>query len=420
MDPECPVNLLIDPSLELARPVVAAAPMQAGAGVRLEVPELAAALAPLPLFLIVLDGSGRVISWSDRAGDELGISRESAFGQRLQELGASGVIEHLGWLSIVALAEPGQVITDAVEFAHGTKKRLLRMSAWSLRDRSAVFITPADPCPRCAASTLDFSSRKLEAIGQLAAGIAHEINTPMQYVSDNNSFLRDTVAALFDALQPVLDLRRDSQAAGLVGELRTRIAAIAGPKLREEVERAFADVGYGIERVVSIVRAMKVFAHPDGDRMEQVDLNAVVESTVTISANEWKYDAELRTEFEVSPITVRGNRGQLSQVLLNLIVNAVHAIQDRPDRKGRGHIVVRTRKVKTGVELSVEDDGCGIEASIRERIFEPFFTTKDVGRGTGQGLSLVRSIVVDRHRGTIDITSQPGQGSTFRLFLPTG
>ena len=131
----------------------------------------------------------------------------------------------------------------------------------------------------------------------------------------------------------------------MITEVRTRLTRLAGAELREELERAFNDVRFGIDRVVAIVRAMKVFSHPDGDRMEQVDLNGVIESTVTISSNEWKYDAELKTELDASSPKVRGNRGQLSQVLLNLIVNAVHAIQDKPGRSNRGHVTIRTKAV---------------------------------------------------------------------------
>ncbi|MBI5852233.1 MAG: hypothetical protein HZB39_14560 [Planctomycetes bacterium] len=380
---------------------------------------LASALGPLPIFLVALDESGKVLFWRGRAAEETAVTVESATGRQLTELGAVPVLEHISWLAPASLAEPGKVVTDAFDVQAGARKKPLRLSAWALADRSTTFVTTTEPCPRCAATTMDFGSKKLEAIGQLAAGIAHEINTPMQYVSDNTSYLRETVSALLDAVQPVFDPRRDSQAAGVITEMRTRLTRLAGPKLREELERAFTDVRFGIDRVVAIVRAMKVFSHPDGDRMEQVDLNSVIESTVTISSNEWKYDAELHTELDPSSPKVRGNRGQLSQVLLNLIVNAVHAIQDKPGRTNRGHITIRTKAVDGGCALELADDGCGMDATVQARLFEPFFTTKDVGRGTGQGLSLVRSIVTDRHRGRIDFTSETGRGTTFRLFLPS-
>jgi PAS domain S-box-containing protein len=264
-------------------------------------------------------------------------------------------------------------------------------------------------------------SQKLEAVGQLAAGIAHEINTPIQYVGDSIDFLRQAATDCWS----LLDLYRDSLTRLATGDsmsgVRERVDAaerdVDLPFLLEEVPRAFERTLAGISRVAEIVRAMKEFARPDAGVQVAADINHAVETTLTVARNEYKYVAEVQTSLGEIPEVVC-NIGELNQVLLNLIVNAAHAIADAGKDSRTGRIAVSTAISGASVIVTVEDNGCGIPEQNLERIFDPFFTTKEVGRGTGQGLAIARSIVVDKHGGTLRAESTVGAGARFTVSLP--
>lgn len=265
-------------------------------------------------------------------------------------------------------------------------------------------------------------AQKMTAIGQLAAGIAHEINTPIQYVADNTRFLQTSFSHILDLVQRFQDLAAaakqqagtDEAMAALEAELeRVDIAFLA-----EEVPAATQEALEGLDRVARIVRAMKEFAHPGGSEKQPTDINAAVSTTLTVSRNVWKYVADLQTHLDQDLPTVDCHPGDVHQILLNLIVNAAQAIEERvgTGSEEKGTITVRTAVGPDCVTLSVTDDGCGIPADIRDRIFEPFFTTKEVGKGTGQGLWIAHSLAA-KHGGTLDVESEPGK-TTFTLSLP--
>jgi two-component system, NtrC family, sensor kinase len=265
--------------------------------------------------------------------------------------------------------------------------------------------------------------QKLEAIGQLASGIAHEINTPVQYVTDNVEFLQ---ASYFDLERLRLKLRaacahRDVNRGynEAIREIESLEHEIDADYITESAPKAFEDARQGLNRIRTIVQAMRVFGHDEQGQQSPTDLNVILESTLEVSRNEYRQIADVETELGRLPlVTCCG--GEIGQVFLNLIINAVHAIHDVVQTTGtRGRIRVRTEHAGSHVQISIEDTGSGIPDGIRQRIFDPFFTTKDVGRGTGQGLSIARRIVVDRHGGTIDVDSAVGKGTTFTVRLPT-
>jgi two-component system, NtrC family, sensor kinase len=266
-------------------------------------------------------------------------------------------------------------------------------------------------------------AQKLEAIGQLAAGIAHEINTPIQYVGDNTRFLEGAfrdVLAMMEAQDRILTrcVERPLGVEGLeeVGRVREEGDAAF---LLKEIPKAVAQSLDGVARVARIVRAMKAFSHPGGDEPTPVDLNAAVESTLTVSRNEWKYVAELRMDLDPNLPQVVCLPGEVNQVVLNLVVNAAHAIADANGTDGaKGLITVATRRDGDWAEIRVGDTGTGIPEHVRSRIFDPFFTTKAVGRGSGQGLSIAHGVIVDKHHGTIEFETEMGRGTTFVVRLP--
>ncbi len=267
-------------------------------------------------------------------------------------------------------------------------------------------------------------AQKLESIGQLAAGIAHEINTPTQYVGDNLRFLEDAFADIRALQAAYASLHQAAREAGAFAEQVEAVERALEDSdwdyLTAEVPSAIAQAEDGVQKVARIVRAMKEFSHPGGDSKELVDLNRVVENTVTVARNEWKYVAELELELDRSLPDVPCLPAEIGQVVLNLVVNAAHAIADTEvaKRGGKGRIVVATGHDGEAVEIRVADTGTGIPAAVRERVFDPFFTTKEVGRGSGQGLAIARNVVVTKHGGTIDFESREGEGTTFRVRLP--
>ncbi len=267
-------------------------------------------------------------------------------------------------------------------------------------------------------------TQKLEAIGQLAAGMAHEINTPIQYVGDNFRFISDSFLQIDRVLAHYARLleavKQNESFSDLASKVDEAIADADLPYLREEIPQALGQCHEGIERVAHIVKAMKEFSHPGSQRMKPVDLNYAIESTLTVCRHEWKYVAEAITDLDPALPPVRCLAGELKQVILNLVINAAHAIAEAKRPDGLGRISVSTRQNGEFVEIRVADNGVGIPEAIQSRIFDPFFTTKEVGKGTGQGLSIARNVIINRHGGTLSFETQEGIGTTFLIQLPIG
>jgi signal transduction histidine kinase len=266
------------------------------------------------------------------------------------------------------------------------------------------------------------AAQKLESVGRLAAGVAHEINTPVQFVSDNVQFVRTSMADLAMVIRAYRQLHT-AVTAGEDPAAAARLALDAEKKadldyVLENVPMAVESSIDGLGRIATIVRSMKEFAHPDQAQKTFADLNHAIRSTLVIAHNEYKYVADIETHYGDLPL-VQCHLGEINQVILNLLVNASHAIADAiKEGPERGKLTVSTRLDGDCVEISIADTGAGIPDEIRDRIFDPFFTTKEVGKGTGQGLALAHSTIVVKHGGTLRFDTELGVGTTFLIRLP--
>ncbi len=253
---------------------------------------------------------------------------------------------------------------------------------------------------------------RLESLGNLSAGIAHEINTPLQYVGSNINFFKEAFEAMERVLQAVDPILRQVEYQNLIKESDVQF-------LRNEMPDAIRQTSEGVQQISTIVRAMKVFSHPGTEQKGSVHINALLGDIVTVTRNEWKDYAQLQLSLTPDEIIVHGFSGGLSQVILNLIVNASHAIADRVKACGiEGRIVISSRVEESFVFIDISDNGGGIPKEHRSKIFDPFFTTKGVGKGTGQGLAIARSIISDGHGGKLNFSVREGEGTTFIIQLP--
>ncbi|MEP7048936.1 MAG: PAS domain-containing sensor histidine kinase [Pseudomonadota bacterium] len=258
-------------------------------------------------------------------------------------------------------------------------------------------------------------AQKLEGIGQLAAGIAHEINTPMQYVGDNVAFLERAFGKIAEHLT-VMETALEAAGEEARALVDTSKAQLKLGYLLANTPKALRDSKVGIQHVSSIVRAMKSFAHVDQDEKVPGDVNQAIQDTLMVAQSEYKSHAVVETDLGGLP-QIMCFPGRLNQVLLNLVVNAAHAIAEAKPAEG-GKISVTSRGEDGVIAIRIADNGAGIPEAIQHKIFDQFFTTKPVGKGTGQGLSLARSIVVDAHGGTLSFTTEPGRGTAFTIRLP--
>ena len=256
-------------------------------------------------------------------------------------------------------------------------------------------------------------AQKLEAIGQLASGVAHEINTPIQYVGDNLSALQQNMMDMLAYQQALAEwVAADMQADFNTIANRYDIAYIL-----EDSPKAIQQAIEGVKRVAEIVKAMKTFSHIESNANKQpINLHEAIDSVLTISRNSYKYVADVETDYADNLPEIECFASQLNQVLLNLIINAIHAIEEK--NAGKGLIKITTRNLGNRVEILIQDNGAGIPEAIQEKVFNLFFTTKPVGKGTGQGLSLAHSVIVEKHQGKLFFESTVGSGTTFHIQLP--
>ena len=389
---------------------------------------LQAVVADLPVAVRACDVDGRIFLHNSAAAELFAIGAADENLPAIEVFLPDGKTRVPSGERLLARALRGETVTN-VELVMARPGYPVRTTLGSARRLAG----PNGECLGAVAVTQDVTQRrtlerelaqaqKLESVGQLAAGVAHEINTPVQFVSDNVQFVRTSLPDIVAVINAYRNLQQAVQSGGDVA---------AAAHLAAEAEKA-ADLDYvlenatpaidssmeGLARIATIVRSMKEFAHPDQAEKIHADLNRAIRSTLVVASNEYKYVAEIDAEFgELPPVPCY--LGEINQVILNLLVNASHAISDAvKDTGGRGKITVRTRLDGDAVEISIADTGTGIPDAARNKVFDPFFTTKGVGRGTGQGLAIARSVIVNKHGGTLRFTTECGVGTTFYVRLP--
>ena len=387
-----------------------------------------ALLFAIPSILISVDQDHKITQWSKAATDAFGCPEEEMLGRIFWECTFPWEWHPINEGVSQCMASDGPVRIEEVRFVRADgKEGALSLSITLIRhaeeDKHSFLILGEDVTERRHLETMLSHAQKMESIGQLAAGIAHEINTPVQYISDNVRFLGEGFATLCDlqkTLTPLLDACKEGTLTPLqITDAEATLEEADTEYLFEEIPRAIAQSLEGVERVAKIVQAMKQFSHPGTTEKTAVDINQIIESTLTVARNEWKYRAELVTDFAPDLPPVSCLPGDFNQVVLNLVVNAAHAIADVVKDSGdKGVITVSTRQKGEVVEIRIADSGTGIPEAARARIFDPFFTTKEAGKGTGQGLAIAHSIMVEKHGGTIGFETELGRGTTFILCLP--
>ena len=264
-------------------------------------------------------------------------------------------------------------------------------------------------------------THKMEAVGQLAGGIAHEINTPIQYIGDNLKFIKESQQDIENLLADYAQLsskaKQQPELEAILAKIDETIDEIDLEYLTEETTNAIDQSIAGASQVANIVLAMKEFAHPGSKDMALADMNRIIGNAVAVCKNEWKYVADTKLKLSDNLPNIKCLAGEISQVVLNIIVNAAHAIE-ATQQEEKGTITITSELKDEQVEIRISDTGTGIPKEAQEYVFNPFFTTKDVGRGTGQGLTIAQDIIVGKHQGELLFETEQGVGTTFIIRLP--
>jgi PAS domain S-box-containing protein len=385
-------------------------------------------LQSIPSILIGLDAQGHIIRWNRSAAEVFHLASDDVLGRPIEHCGINWLHPEIGFQVSRWIQTEDSHRCEDLPYELDHDRRYVGFNVRRMEgdaDQPPRFlITGADVTERKTLEDQLRQAQKLEAIGQLAAGIAHEINTPTQYVGDNTRFLQESWRDIANLLALSQSICHQAQTGVAAKELLQKFDSLAAESdlsyLIEEVPKAIEQSLDGVQRVAKIVKAMKDFSHPGSQEKRAVDINQAIESTIAVARHEWKYVSNVVTDLQPDLPPVPCLIGEFNQVILNLIVNAAHAIAEAKAEGliEKGTITIRTYRHDEWAEIAVQDTGTGIPVEIQPRIFEPFFTTKPVGRGTGQGLSLAHSVIVKRHQGQIWFETEIGRGTTFFLRLP--
>ena len=386
----------------------------------------------LTSFSSILIGVGptdRTSRWNKAADNAFGIHAHDVIGKSFLDCGIKWdwitVLEHIALCrdrnESVSLHD---VLYTRPNGKEGFLSIIINTIAKEGMEHSGYLLLITDVTERKILESQLSQAQKLRSIGQLAAGVAHEINTPIQYIGDNMRFLEIGLGKLENALKKYHELltaaKQNNVTEQLIAEVESEIKKNRVEYIIKEIPQSIKESLEGVERVAKIVQAMKEYSHPGGEEKMPININKALSSTITVCRNEWKYYAEMETDLDKGLPPVSCLPGELNQVFLNIIVNAAQAIAEgkQEGSKEKGVIRVSTCRESGSAEIRISDTGPGIPDEIRSKVFDPFFTTKEVGKGTGQGLAIAHNVVVEKHGGTLTFETEEGEGTTFVIRLP--
>lgn len=384
-------------------------------------------LKAIPSIIVGVSVKDRITHFNEYSEKFFGFSREAALGKIIAELPV-----RWNWVDIYEgitesiISQRPYTMNDFVYEQDG-EDGYMDITITPVMDDDAILqgflIHGADRTSEKKLQMQLSTAQKLESIGQLAAGIAHEINSPMQYISDNLNFLKQSVKSI---ISMVNSMRETFIAeAEVTRELNLALEKVDYDFMESEIDSVFTDMEEGIGRITSIIKSMKTLSHPGTDQKIPVNINKCLDDTVNISRNEWKYMSTIIREYDPNLGPVMAYSNELNQVFLNLIINSAQANSEKygdaekdPGQEKPGRITLKTMQTDALVRIVIEDNGLGISTENIKKIFNPFFTTKEPGKGTGQGLSIAHTVIVKKHQGTIEVTSTPGVGTSVNISLP--
>jgi signal transduction histidine kinase/DNA-binding NarL/FixJ family response regulator len=385
-------------------------------------------LRSIPSILIGLDVRGCITRWNLTATNTFSVDDRSVQGRAIEDCGIRWLNPDMKGEIARWLGTETSYRCDNLPYEREGETRLLGLNVLPILTESdsptGFIITGADVTERMGLELQLRQAQKLEAIGQLAAGIAHEINTPTQFVGHNIRFLKDSWDSIAEFLNFCGTVQAECATGPVPPEHLQQFSELHQKcdleYLLKHIPDAIDNSLEGVSRVAKIVKGFKEFSHPGSEGKRVINLNQAIETTISVSRHEWKYCADLVTAFDADLPLVPCLVGEFNQVILNLIINSSHAIGSVVEKngQGKGTITISTRRDGEWARIAVADTGAGIPVEIRSRVFEPFFTTKEVGKGTGQGLALAHAAIVNRHHGQLWFESELGQGTTFFIRLP--
>jgi PAS domain S-box-containing protein len=391
--------------------------------------EIQLIISSISSVMIGVDNRGFVKIWNDVAARLLGLSANEVIGLNFYTLPIDWDWEKIASETAACIQGKKKTRMDDILLGHTSdspKILGITLTPLILKEETShgFLLIGSDITERRLLEQQIGRSNKMQAIGEMAAGVAHEINTPTQLVGSNLRFLRqqlDPVLDYLDNTNHIIQAIRDGTSnPGMATSMEKKAAAAHLNYFRQEAPLAIEQSLLGVDRISHIVNAMRFFSHPGHQKKENANLNHIIQNAVDLSRSEWNNVAEIQTNLDPNLPILQCLPIELSQVILNLIINAVHAIQDAPgfDQFSKGQIFITSNRLADVLEVRITDNGTGIPREVQNKVFEPFFTTKEVGRGTGQGLAIAYAVIVKKHGGTLEFESEPGHGTIFIIRLP--
>ena len=366
-------------------------------GIEMVLPAFRALIQYTTTLLIILDSEGKILFWNPPAERFFGIPEQEVKGQPMASLLWLPWRDQVLWAAQRCLTERAQVFLKELPFRRNQEPlRYINLSVLPVfikEDRGPAYLLEGrDVTAEKEWKRQNDESQKFRAIGELSAGIIHEINTPVQFIRNNLQYL-----------------------SGRLEESQT-----SGEPVMEDIPEVLQQCLEGMDRITAIIRSLRNYAHPGKSHPVPFEPQTVIEDALTLTENQWKPLGTISTRFPLRRFTIPGYPSVLSQVMVNLIVNAIHAVEEKFGREVRkkGSIIVELTESDSDILINVTDNGIGMDEETKNRMFEPFFTTKEQGKGTGQGLALVYAAITVQHRGSISVTSQKGEGTSLVMTIP--